>query len=83
MLLSLTQSQNLTQSRTPSSQATLIKCKGVFGPLWVTAKFFIVALVILFAFRLGLVIWQIDRNRFPFGIEVLSPLKKYQGNNDL
>ena len=61
MLLSLTQSLSLNQSRTQPNQATLMKLKGILGPLWITATFFIVALGMLSAFRLGLVIWQIDR----------------------
>lgn len=39
----------------------IAKIRAALGPLWITVVFLFVALVILSAFRLGLVIWQADR----------------------
>ena len=44
-----------------ATNSIVAKIKAVLGPLWVTAVFFIVALVMLSVFRLALVIWQADR----------------------
>ncbi|MCJ8295703.1 MAG: LTA synthase family protein [Colwellia sp.] len=55
------QENNQLANAAISTNSTLAKIKAALGPLWVTAVFFIVALAILSAFRLGLVIWQADR----------------------
>ena len=51
----------LAQTHLLNGTSTKVNLKKILGPLWVTAIFFLVALVILSSFRLGFVIWQADR----------------------
>lgn len=57
----LAQENNQLANAAIAINSTLAKIKAALGPLWVTVIFFLVALVILSAFRLGLVIWQVER----------------------
>ena len=59
MLLTKTSALSDTQSITGINRDS--KIKALFGPLWITAVFFIIALSLLSSFRLGFVIWQGER----------------------
>jgi len=63
--------------RSQFDQSVTKKSKGLFGPLWVAATFFITALVILSSFRLGFVVWQMDRvnNLNDFALIMLNGIR--------
>jgi len=64
-------------SRSQFHKSVTEKSKNVLGSLWVSATFFITALIILSLFRLGFVIWQIDRvnNLNDFSLIMLNGIR--------